>query len=890
MQPEHWWYTIPLRLRSIFRRAKVDQELQDELAFHLEHRIAQEIASGKTPREARYAAVRAMDGLEQRKEECRDARKVTLLSNLMQNLRYAWRALGRNPGFTAVAVLTLALGIGANTAMFSVVSAALLRPLPYPHPDRLILLLEFLDQPNVTSFANFKDWERQSHSFTTMAAGRQASFNLGGSGSSQPERIQGAVFSSQLFQTLGVQPALGRGLIPDEDRFGSRRVAVLSYRLWQRRFGGASNILQQKIRLDAMDCDIVGVMPRNFGYPTRDVDVWVPIAQMFDATLETNRSWHHLYVVARMRPGVSMQQAAAEVSGIQQRLFAANPTDILGRSVTALPLRDITTYQSRDSLLVLLGAVGCLLLIACVNISNLLLARGSQRSREFSIRASLGASPSRLTQQILTESLLLTLIGAIAGVVLAYGLTSALGTHAAALIHADDIDTSAPVRIDGWVLAFTGILSLLAGIGTGLLPARRSASHDPGRSLQDGGRTATAGLAQQRLRTGLVSAEVALSLVLLIGAGLMLRSFVQLQNVRPGVRTRNLLTAGISLPDYNHGRAAVAHFQHILLDRLGTLPGVRGAGLVNCLPVDGYCGDNTFNIEGRPLPPGHFNAALQRSASPDYFRVAGIPLLAGRTFTAQDGRGYDDQHPRPSALIVSESMARKFWPGQNALGQRVFFGDDKSPRYQIIGIVGDVLISLDGHPQPTMYRPAFEGGNSAFYAVIETSGAPAGLAASVRRVIGGIDPDIPAYKIRTMTEIMGESSAHQSFTALLLGSFAALALLLSAVGIYGVLSYLIARRTGEMGIRIALGASRSQVCRLVLSQALGPVGVGVLAGLLGAAALTRTMSSVLFGVAATDAFTFVSAPVVLILVAIVACIVPAWRAARVDPVQALRSE
>ena len=702
MRLEHWWYTIPLRLRSLFRRDRVEDELQEELRFHIEQQVARELAAGKTPDEAGRAALRAMDGMEQRKEECRDARRVDTLSNLAQDLRYAWRALRRNPAFAAVAILTLALGIGANTAMFSVVNAALLRPLPYPRAEQLILLFEdFGHVPNVVSFANFTDWERESHSFLAMAAGRQASFNLGGTGSFQPERIQGAVFSWQLFKTLSVQPAIGRAFAPRDDRLGAPRVAIISYGLWQRRFGGSSDILQRRIRLDGVDCAIIGVMPRGFGYPTRTTDVWVPIVPLFGPDLTTNRAWHHLYVLARMREGVVMGQASAEVNGIQQRLRAANPGELIGQGATGLPLRDITTQQSRTSLLILLGAVGCLLLIACVNISNLLLARGSQRSREFSIRTSLGASPSRLMQQLLTESLLLALIGAAAGLVLAYGLTGALGAHSPglmnALINADDIDTSAPVQIDGLVLAFTAALSLLAGVGAGLLPARRLMGSDPGAGLKDGGRTATAGPAQQRLRTGLISAEVALSLMLLIAAGLMIRSFAALQNVHTGVRVDSLLTAGISLPDRRYASpASVARFDRILLERLRALPGVRGVGLVNCVPVDGYCGDNGFSIEGRPLPPGKFNLALERSASPEYFRVAGIPLLAGRTFTERDGRGYDDQHPRSSAVIVSESMAKKFWAGERALGERIFFGDASSPRYEVIGIVGDVLISLDG--------------------------------------------------------------------------------------------------------------------------------------------------------------------------------------------------
>lgn len=896
MRLEHWLYTIPLRLRSVFRRTQVERELDEELRFHLEQRIGREIAAGKGPEEVRQAAFRAMQGMEQQKERCRDARKVNMIENLVQDVQYAWRSLSNNPGFAVLAVLTLALGIGANSAIFSVINAALLRPLPYPHPNQLVLLFEkdVLEQgggPNVVSLPNFEDWERQSRSFVAMSAGRQNSFNLGGTGQVSPERIEGAVFSWALFKTLGVQPLIGRTFTPDDDHPGAHRVVVISYGLWQRRYGASRTVLHRQIRLDGVNCDIIGVMPQGFGYPTREVEVWAPVQQIIDIEELHSRGAHGFYVVGRVRDGVSVGQATAEVNGIQHRIWTDHPGGLLGRGAVSLRLREITTRESKTSLYILLAAVACLLLIACVNISNLLLARGSHRLREFSIRAALGASRSRLLQQLLTESVLISCMGAVAGLLIAYGLTRALGAHAAALIQADDIDTSAPIRIDGLVLAFTACVSVAAGIAAGLMPARRSTRGNVAGGLRETGRTATSGRTQQHLRTGLVSAEVALSLVLLVGAGLMIRSFAELQHVRPGVRIQNLLTAGISLPDSRYSkREQISHFAQVLLERLQALPGVRSAGLVSCLPVAGYCGDNSFMIEGRPLPPGQFYLALNRDASPDYFRTAGIPLLAGRTFTARDGQGFDEKHPHESAVIISESMARKFWPNGNAVGQRIHFGDANAPRYGIVGIVGDVLIRLDDYPRPTMYLPLFEGGRSDFYAVLYTAEDPSGMASSVRRTISGLDADIPAFKIRTMAEIVGQSAEHRAFTAVLLGSFAGLALVLSAVGLYGVLSYLIAQRTAEIGIRMALGASRGEVCRLALVEGLRPTLFGLFIGLIAAAALTRTMHSLLFGVKPTDGTTFVSVPLALLLVALVACVTPVWRAARVDPAQALRSE
>jgi predicted permease len=890
MRLAHWFFSIPLQLRSIFRRGRVEAELQEELRFHVDRCIYQEIAAGKTPEDARREAVRAMDGLEQRKEECRDARGVSRLENVLQDIRYASRGLRKKPGFTMVAALTLALGIGANSAIFSVINAALLKPLPYPNPKQLILLFESLDgAPNVVSYANFADWEHDSHDFSAMSAGRQNTFTLGSSGSVGPERIEGGIYTWALFKTLGVEPILGRTFGPDDDRTGSPRVAVISYALWQERFGGSPDVLRQQIRLDGVNCDIIGVMPQGFGYPTRDVKVWVPIRALLGDVL-AERSWHQLYAVARLHDGITAKAATPEVDGIQRRLHAQFPASELGTGASSLPLRDITTFESRSSLYVLLGAVGCLLLIACVNLANLLIARTAQRQREFSVRAALGAGRSRLIQQLLTESLLLTLVGCAAGLLLGYALTTILGAHASLLIRADDIDTSAPVRMDAAVFGFTVLVSIVTGLAAGLFPAWRFARGESTEGLKEGGRSATSGHRQQRLRTGLISAEVALSLILLIIACLMIRSFTELRGIRAGVNARNVLTAAVSVPESRYGAEAVSRFSKTLLEKAKALPGVKAAALVNCVPVAGYCGDNGFSIEGRPLPQGQFYNALNRSASPGYWETIGVPLLAGRDFTERDGRGFDPMHTHSSALIISESMAQKWWPGGHALGQRVYFGGEDSPRYQIVGIVGDVRIDLEKAPQPTMYTPQFEGRHSDFYLVLRTERNPSAYASSIRRVVSGIDPEVPAFQVRTMDEILGHSSQTRAFTAILLGSFATLALVLSALGLYGVLSYLIAQRTTEIGIRMALGASRSEVFRLALFEGMKPTLAGLAVGILGAVALARMIQSTLFGVKATDPAAFLWAPAILLLTALLASLVPIGRATNVDPIRALRSE
>ena len=814
-----------------------------------------------------------------------------------QDLRYSVRTLTKSPGFTLVALLTLALGIGANSSIFSVINAALLKELPYPKPDQLVLLFERAvvkegGGPGPVALANFLDWQAQSRSFTAMAAERENQFNLGsGEPGFMPERIEGAICSWSLFPTLGVQPLLGRPFTQQEDEHGARAVAVISYGLWQRRFGGSRDVLKRQLRLDSENYDIVGVMPRDFGYPERKVDVWAPVQHVLDAETISSRGSHQFYVIARVRDGVSRQQALAELDAVAHQVYMAHPAALIGRGAALRPLSEEGTRDSKTALLVLFGAVGCLLLIACVNIANLLLARGSERRREMSIRAALGASRARLQGQLLTESVLLSLLGAAVGLVLAYGFTTFLAARAPALLNSSDIDTTAEIGLDFWVFVFTAGVALLTGLATGLVPAWQAARADLTAGLKESGRSNTANRSQRRFRSTLVMAEVALSVILLVSAGLLLRSFAELRRVNPGVHVDSVLTAGLSLPEARYAnREQMSGFARRLLANVRELPAVRSAGLISCLPVGGYCGDRIFNIEGRPQPPGEFLYALHRGASPDYFAALGIPLLRGRAFNERDGMGFDEKHLHESAIVISQSMAKKFWPNQNALGQRIRFSEDDAPWYRVVGIVGDVRIILDQEPQPSMYVPLSDSVNPNFYAVIHSSADPAKLAPAVRQILGGLDPDIPAFDIRTMASVLDESAARREFTAFLLGMFATLALALAAVGLYGVLSYAVAQRTAEIGIRMALGAAHPQVRRLILLEGMRPAVAGLILGIVGAAWATQFLRTLLFGVSTNDPATFIAVPLLLLLVALAACAIPAWRATHVDPATALRSE
>jgi len=826
------------------------------------------------------------------------------METLVQDTRAALRQFRNRPGFTLAVVLVLALGLGANTAIFTVVDAFLLRPLPFPQPDRLTALFEHNilsnDEPpfNEVAPGTFADWQRLSASFERLAAYTTGSANLATPGSGlTPQRAQICYCSGSLFSTLGVRPALGRDFRADEDRYGAPHVAIISYGLWQQRFGGASNIVGRRIHLDMEPTEIIGVMPRDFAFPSREIEVWSPLQTGLPPALAQRHDSHFLLVVGRLRPGVSVAAARSEIDGIDARYWRLHQGEVVSRGGNVVSLHEALVRDVRTPLLILLGAVGCVLLIACINVANLLLTRGAGRMREISIRAAIGAGRGRIVRQLLTESLLLALTGAAAGLLLAVSITDILLSRAP---NANEVLPAGAVGVNGAVFLFAFALALIAGAAAGLFPAIQTSRADLVSGLRDSSRSATAGRAQGRLRRVLVTSEVAISLALLIAAGLLLRSFGRLYQVNPGVRIDHTLTMGLSLPDAMAAKpATVAAFEAQMSERLSSLPGVISAGLVTCPPVSGHCNDRVFMIEGRPTISGQMLDALTRGAGPGYFAAAGIPLVRGRTFLPQDGIGFDPKHPLPGVAVISESAAKKFFRGEDPIGRRIWFGGDVEreqvsgepvPRYRIVGIVGDVLTHLDSRPEPTIYTPLNAARDQELTAVFHTAGDPRGEIAAAQSEIARLNPDLAVYDVRTMEQVLGQSVAGRQFNMLLFSAFAALALLLAAIGLYGVLSYSVSQRRSEIGIRMALGADRGNVSGLILREGMKPAVIGVALGLIAAALVSSVLKSLLFGVAPNDPLTFVVVPVVLLSVSALACYIPAVRAARVDPTVALRTE
>jgi putative ABC transport system permease protein len=892
-----WREEVRRRLSRLNLEPAREAEIVEELAQHLDDVYERSLETGLTDAEAKRFALKELADADLMRREMRRSQKpsseapvagggrTNVLADFWNDLRYAIRLQRKNPGFTIVAVIALALGIGANTAIFSVVNTVLLRPLPYKDPERLVMVWEEATKAgypqDTPTAANFVDWRTQNQTFEGMAAIADDSFNLTGTG--DPERLEGQRVSTDLFPLFGVEPQIGRVFAAAEDQPGNERVVLLSYGLWQRRFGGDAGIVGKTLQLNGAGYTVVGVMPARFQFPTPDDEVWVPIA--FTQEDAANRNRHYLRVVGRLKPGVSLAQAQADMSTIATRLQQQYPETNTDLGAVITPLHEHLVGDIRPALLILLGAVGLVLLIACANVANLLLARAAVRQKEIAVRVALGARRSRLIRQFLTESVSLSLLGGFVGLVISY-----VGLIVLKAFIPENISQARAISIDYKVLGFTLLVSVATGLIFGLAPALQSIRFNQAETLKEGGRDAATGGSGKRLRSLLVMAEVAISLVLLIGAGLLINSFLRLRNVDPGFRAENLLTMKIVLPEPKYEKKVQrSAFYTDVIQRVQSLPGVRSAAVTTNLPLYRQGNSISIGIEGRPAPPpGQEDIIVTRIISPGYFDTMSIPLLKGRPLTDQDT---DDS---PNVVVISEGMARRYWPGEEAIGKRIAVGRVKSQEdwIQIVGVVKDVRqFELTADPKPQMYLTHRQYGFfDAQDLVVKTDVDSASMASAVRKTVWEIDKDQPVSNIRAMETILADSIARQRFSMLLLAIFAAVALVLAAVGIYGVMSYSVAQRTHEIGIRMALGAQTSAVLKLAVGYGLKLVIAGIAIGLVAAFALTRVMATLLFGVTATDPTTFTLISLLLVAVAAIASYIPARRATRVNPIIALRYE
>jgi putative ABC transport system permease protein len=808
------------------------------------------------------------------------------MGTIWSDLRYAVRLMIKNPAFTLIAIITLALGIGANTAIFTVVNAVLLRPLGFRDPSRLVIAAEKSQYPTIsTSYENYVDWRDQSHSFESLEATRGATITLTGDG--EPERLNSRYATAGLFPLLGVSAVAGRTFHPDEDRAGGPPVVLLSYGLWQRRFGGAPDTVGRSITLDSHPYTIVGILPKGFEL-MQPADVFLPFTP-WAQTLPDDRNWHPgIIAIGRLKPGVTREQARTEMVGITKRLEEQYPIYNTGTSADVVGLQDRLVENVRPALLLLLGAVGFVLLIACVNVANLLLARAASRSREVAIRTSMGASRWRVVRGLLTESVLISVIGGACGLMVA---SASLGPLLR--LAEGSVPQVFTVSLDRSVLLFTFLVSVITGLIFGIVPALRTTKLDLRETLNEGSRGSTSGPGQHRLRGVLVATEIALAMLLLIGSGLLLRSFSRLQEVSPGFRPDHLLVADLPLSQNAYAKPE-QRFQFFdrVIERASALPGVRSVGAASFLPVSGGGGLINFNIEGRPPKTPHdYLAAGYRTITPQYMETLNVPLLQGRNIAI------GDTEKAPAVVVINATMARTYFPGENPLGKRMQIGatpDKDVPYMEIVGVVGDVHQGLDSDPKAEMYLPYKQADALLpvfqLSIVLRTAGEPHAQAAALRSALGEIDPNQPLVKIRTMDENMAASVTEPRFRTWLIGIFAGLALVLAAVGIYGVMSYSVTQRTNEIGIRVTLGAQANDVFRIVVGEGMRLALLGVAVGVVAALISTRVLRTFLYGISAVDPVTFVATALLLTMVAVAASYFPARRATRVDPMVALRHE
>jgi putative ABC transport system permease protein len=899
-----WFNILMARLRALFQRESVLRDIEEELRVHVEMETETNIKRGMPLDEARAAALKSFGNVGRNTELGYEIRGGGWLETLWQDLRFGARMLLKTPSFTLIAVFTLALGIGANTAIFSVLYGVLLKPLPYEEPDRLMLLTEYGAKSGgmSVSYLNFVDWRAQNRVFEKIGVYKRENYNLTGG---EPERLLVAQMSADVFDALRVKAALGRVYTNDEDKPGASPVVVLSHGLWRRRFGGDASIVGRSLTLNDRSYTVIGVMPQGFLFPTR-VEMWTPVGALSDQETWKMRGNHPgLYAVARLKPGATLEQARADMKNVTAALEKQYPDTNQGASATITPLLENYVSDVRRALYVLLGAVGFVLLIACANVASLTLARDSTRQKEMAVRVALGAGRWRIARQLLTESALLALVGGSLGLLLAqWGVGAIL-----AISPEGAIPRASEIGLDRSVLFFTAVVSILTVVVFGLPPSLQASRPDMQDALKETGRSATG--RRRRLRSAMVVTEIALTLVLLLGAGLMIRSFFRLRQVNPGFATENTLSLTISLPARNYPDTEPdkrINFFNQVKEKIAALPGVQSVGLSSGLPLGANGWQESFAIVGRPDPPPSQTPTMEVCvADIGYFETLRIPLLRGRWFNQRDDRAHlkpEDLKGKTQiqrfvaglqSIVIDEEFARRYWPNENPIGRQIRLGRSDGPfanAATVVGVVGRVKMEglRNNSDRVQGYFPFRQLPVSAMIFTVRTRLAPDQLIVSVRRQAQAVAPDRPVYDIRTLEQIRAESVAPERLNLTLLGVFAAVALVLALVGIYGVVSWSVTQRTREIGVRMALGARAGDVLRLVVGQGMRMVIAGIALGLAAALPLMRLMAPLLFEVRATDPLTFAGAAALLALVALLACWIPARRATRVDPLVTLKHE
>lgn len=870
---------------------KRDADLERELRSDLDLEEEEQRERGVPSQEARQAAMRAFGNPTLIREQTRDVWSWNTVETLVRDLRMGVRTLLRSPGFTAIAVLVMALCIGATTSLFTVVHSVLLQPLPFRDSSRLVMIYEhFRDSGanaggfnyNPVAPADFFDWRAQTHGFEDMAAIRYWQFNLTGEHGELPEIVQARGGSWNLFPMLGVPAAIGRTFTESEDRPDGNS-AMITWSLFQRRFGGDASMVGRQIHLDGKPYTVIGVLPKWFTYPDARVQVWVPYTTALPPEILKHHDFHFSEVVARLRPDVSLKNALSQVQAVQYREHQQNLNAPVAEAVASKTLIQALAKDVKEPLIILLCAAACMLLIGCLNIANLMVARSASRQKEIAIRSALGAQRTALMRAQMMESLLVSIAGGLAGVLLSLAVTRWLvGTWR-------DLPTAQTIHADGAVVGFACGLVILAAMLAGLLPAISSTGKGAMAALQASSRNAAGNQARTAMRKTLLTVEIATTVVLLIGAGLLLKSFWRLWNTDVGCTTDSVLTMGYSLPEEKYDNPQKKNgFNEELLERVRAIPGVQAAALGSVVPGGGYGGDDVFTIpEHPPISPGAaLPDALIRVASPQYFTTLQMPLLSGRFFSSDDRAG------RPETVIISRQLARQYFPGENPIGKHLHVPAHKNADFQIIGVVGDMLYQVGQPGRPTMYFPVLDGDSDmrGFTLVIRAASDPLALSVPTQKVIAALDPQLPVSRVFTMQQIIERSLGNVSLSASLVLAFALLSLVLASVGLYGVLSYLTAQRSGEIGIRLALGARREQVMRLMVGDGMRPAFYGLVLGLVASIGAVRLIESMLYGMRPLDPGVFAAVAATLLAVAALACLAPAWRASRADPMQALRIE